>query len=276
MADDPCKVYVGGVPTNVSEAEIEENFKKFGRVSSVVDTKKGFFFVTFSSPDAAKLALTGDVEFDGRKCKVEIARPKKEFADRDKFSRPGPERVPFKREFPDRRPFQPRDQPDTYRPVREDPYARQFTREARPQRTTAEYDYPQCPFNFVVRNLPPSLLTIAAFKQFILDNYGPTEYTIVSSEVDVGYFGSTLKDTETKVTEKGCFEHDGCKLIVEPYKRGPARINQRPVRTEHYGRPYWTGGRHAEEEYEGRMNMQESRANDAEYAYNPSMDQMQD
>lgn len=89
MADDPCKVYVGGVPTNVTEAEIEDNFKKFGRVTDVVDTKKGFFFVTFNSPDAAKLALMGDVTFDGRRCKVEIARPKKpEYTDRDKFSRP--------------------------------------------------------------------------------------------------------------------------------------------------------------------------------------------
>lgn len=45
MADDPCKVYVGGVPTNVTEAEIEDNFKKFGRVTDVVDTKR----VSFSS-----------------------------------------------------------------------------------------------------------------------------------------------------------------------------------------------------------------------------------
>lgn len=270
MADDPCKVYVGGVPTNISETEIEDSFKKFGRITSVVDTKKGFFFVTFNSPDAAKLALTGDIAFDGRKCKVEIARPKKlEYMERDKFARP--ERMPFKREYVERRSFPPREQNDSFRPIRDDSYSRPFQRDSRPSKST-EYDYPQCPFNFVVRNLPPSLLTISAFKQFILDNYGPTDYTIVSSEVDAGYFGSCLKETEDRVNEKGSFECDRCKLVVEPYKRGPGRIGQRPARPDQYNRPYWAG-KPAEDEYDGRMNVQESRINDNEYAFNQSMDQ---
>ncbi|EES98538.1 RNA-binding protein (RRM domain) [Giardia duodenalis assemblage B] len=273
MADDPCKVYVGGVPTNVTEAEIEDNFKKFGRVTDVVDTKKGFFFVTFNSPDAAKLALMGDVTFDGRRCKVEIARPKKpEYTDRDKFSRP--ERVPFKRDYPDRRPFPSREQGDPYRPMRDDHYSRPGLRDARPQRST-EYDYPQCSFNFAVRNLPPSLLSISPFKQFILDNYGPTDYTIVSSEVDVGYFGSNSKETEDRVNEKSSINYDGCRLIIEPYKRGPGRIAHRQPRSDHFSRPQWAG-RPTEDECDYPMNVQESRMNESDCAYNPSAEQMQE
>lgn len=97
----------------------------------------------------------------------------------------------------------------------------------------------------------------------------------MSSEVDVGYFGSNSKETEDRVNEKSSINYDGCRLVIEPYKRGPGRIAHRQARSDHFSRPQWVG-KSTEDEYDFPINVQESRSNDNDYAYNPSAEQMQE
>ena len=82
------KLYVGNLPYNISDDQLNDMFAKFGtpdsaRVITDRDTgqSKGFGFVEFSNPDQAKEALSLDgTEFGGRSLKVNEARPKNESA----------------------------------------------------------------------------------------------------------------------------------------------------------------------------------------------------
>ena len=76
------KVYVGNLPYNISEGDIEALFAPFGHVvevrivyDRVTRRSKGFGFVEFSDPSSAEssLVLSGQ-DFQGRPLKVSIAR----------------------------------------------------------------------------------------------------------------------------------------------------------------------------------------------------------
>lgn len=76
------KVYVGNLPYNATQPDIEGLFNQFGEITEVamiqdrVTNKfKGFAFVTYSDAQAAEksLALNGQ-DFGGRPLKVSIAR----------------------------------------------------------------------------------------------------------------------------------------------------------------------------------------------------------
>jgi cold-inducible RNA-binding protein len=83
---DPMKLYVGNLPYNISDDQLEAMFTKFGqpdsaRVITDRDTgqSKGFGFVEFSNDEAARQALTmNGTELGGRSLKVNEARPKPE------------------------------------------------------------------------------------------------------------------------------------------------------------------------------------------------------
>ena len=80
------KLYVGNLPYNISDDQLEAMFTKFGqpdsaRVITDRDTgqSKGFGFVEFSNDEAARQALTmNGTELGGRSLKVNEARPKPE------------------------------------------------------------------------------------------------------------------------------------------------------------------------------------------------------
>ena len=82
------KLYVGNLPYNISDDQLQAMFAKFGtpdsaRVITDRDTgqSKGFGFVEFSNPEQAKAALAlNGTEFGGRSLKVNEARPKNESA----------------------------------------------------------------------------------------------------------------------------------------------------------------------------------------------------
>lgn len=64
LNDQICKLFVGGIPHNSTEAELQQYFEQFGPVSDVKIPKdpkrkrpKGYAFVTFFSPKAAESAL---------------------------------------------------------------------------------------------------------------------------------------------------------------------------------------------------------------------------
>jgi RNA recognition motif-containing protein len=80
------KLYVGNLPYNVSDDQLQAVFSRFGtpdsaRVITDRDTgqSKGFGFVEFSDDQKGKEALSLDgTEFGGRSLKVNEARPKNE------------------------------------------------------------------------------------------------------------------------------------------------------------------------------------------------------
>ena len=80
------KLYVGNLPYNISDDQLQAMFAKFGtpdsaRVITDRDTgqSKGFGFVEFSNADQAKEALSlNGTQFGGRALRVNEARPKNE------------------------------------------------------------------------------------------------------------------------------------------------------------------------------------------------------
>jgi cold-inducible RNA-binding protein len=83
---DLMKLYVGNLPYNISDDQLQDMFSKFGTPDSAKvitdrDTgqSKGFGFVEFSNAEQARQALSLDgTELGGRSLKVNEARPKNE------------------------------------------------------------------------------------------------------------------------------------------------------------------------------------------------------
>ena len=80
------QLYVGNVNYRMTEDGLKQMFSEFGEVASakiVIDREtgrsKGFGFVEMADADAADRAIQSlnDQEVDGRRLKVNIARPKK-------------------------------------------------------------------------------------------------------------------------------------------------------------------------------------------------------
>ncbi|HOW51857.1 MAG TPA: RNA-binding protein [bacterium] len=80
------QLYVGNVNYRMTEDGLKQMFSEFGEVASakiVIDREtgrsKGFGFVEMADADAADRAIESlnDQELDGRRIKVNIARPKK-------------------------------------------------------------------------------------------------------------------------------------------------------------------------------------------------------
>ena len=75
------KIFVGGLSANVSEEDIKNFFKDYGKLENIVLTvgnKKGYALVDFKSSEAAKkaLELSGQT-LNGKKVKIEIAKEKR-------------------------------------------------------------------------------------------------------------------------------------------------------------------------------------------------------
>ncbi len=80
------QLYVGNVNYRMTEDGLKQMFSEFGEVTSakiVTDREtgrsKGFGFVEMADEDSAERAIQSlnDQELDGRRIKVNIARPKK-------------------------------------------------------------------------------------------------------------------------------------------------------------------------------------------------------
>jgi RNA recognition motif-containing protein len=72
------KLFVYGVDQNLSNSEIQTEFEKYGMVTDVYNTGKGYAFVTFDREEDSKMAVQ---EMDGQtmlgqQIKVNAARPK--------------------------------------------------------------------------------------------------------------------------------------------------------------------------------------------------------
>lgn len=89
------RLFIGGLSWNVTSAQLEEAFAKFGKVSScdvIIDKftnkSKGFGFVTMEVDEEADKAIEAlnDTELDGRKIVVNIAKPREESSGYDNRS----------------------------------------------------------------------------------------------------------------------------------------------------------------------------------------------
>lgn len=78
------KIYVGNLPYNITEDELQQFFGSFGTIDDVTiitdrhtGRSKGFGFIAFDSDQAAESATEKNgEELGGRKLKVNIAREK--------------------------------------------------------------------------------------------------------------------------------------------------------------------------------------------------------
>ena len=83
------RLYVGNLPYDTGETQLQDLFAQFGQVDSVrvmrdmaTGRARGFAFVEMSSDDEAQRAVTGlnETQLGGRSLTVNEARPKPEFA----------------------------------------------------------------------------------------------------------------------------------------------------------------------------------------------------
>ncbi len=97
-----CKVYVGNLPFSVGFEELKEIFSSYGEITEATvivnhytGRSKGFGFVTFSSPESAKKAITGmdGKEVKGRNLKVKAAQPPKERDNKEEKTESKPEKT---------------------------------------------------------------------------------------------------------------------------------------------------------------------------------------
>jgi cold-inducible RNA-binding protein len=91
----PCKLYIGNLPMDFSEAELENALRDtcadFGQVEDLFIIKdkntgdhRGFGFVTFAAEDAAELAL----QLNGKKIFLDAPKPLRVVWARDRSERP--------------------------------------------------------------------------------------------------------------------------------------------------------------------------------------------
>ena len=83
------KLYVGNLPYDTGESQLQDLFSQFGQVESVnvmrdmaTGRARGFAFVEMSSEDDARKAINTlhQTDFGGRSLTVNEARPKPEYA----------------------------------------------------------------------------------------------------------------------------------------------------------------------------------------------------
>ena len=54
MAEQGCKLFIYGVDQNMANGDLQAEFEKFGMVTDVYNTGKGFAFVTFDRKEDAQ------------------------------------------------------------------------------------------------------------------------------------------------------------------------------------------------------------------------------
>lgn len=89
------KVYVGNLPFTVDQEKLKELFASYGEAEEVIvisdkfsGRSKGFGFITFKDEESAKKAIAemNDKEIEGRKLKVNEAKPMEDRPPRKNFN----------------------------------------------------------------------------------------------------------------------------------------------------------------------------------------------
>ncbi len=94
MQANPAKLFVGNLSYNVTTEQLSSIFSQYGTVAEAIvmtdkfsGRSKGFGFVTMSSAQEAQAAVDAlnEMEFEGRKLLVNVARPRQPRTDRGGF-----------------------------------------------------------------------------------------------------------------------------------------------------------------------------------------------
>jgi cold-inducible RNA-binding protein len=81
------KLYVGGLPYSVTDAQLQQHFSAYGKVDSAKvimdrdsDRSRGYGFVEMSTQEEAEKAIAGlnGTQMEGRSITVNIAKPREE------------------------------------------------------------------------------------------------------------------------------------------------------------------------------------------------------
>ncbi|HED05420.1 MAG TPA: RNA-binding protein [Ignavibacteria bacterium] len=89
------KVYVGNLPFTVDQEKLKELFASYGEAEEIIvisdkfsGRSKGFGFITFKDEESAKKAIAemNDKEIEGRKLKVNEAKPMEDRPPRKNFN----------------------------------------------------------------------------------------------------------------------------------------------------------------------------------------------
>jgi len=89
------KVYVGNLPFSADQEKLKELFSSYGEIEEAIviadkfsGRSKGFGFVTFKDDESAKKAIAemNDKEVEGRKLKVNEAKPMEDRPPRRSFN----------------------------------------------------------------------------------------------------------------------------------------------------------------------------------------------
>ena len=77
MAEE-IKIFCYGISANCPRDLMESKFGKFGRVSDVYNTGKGYAFITMDDERNAKAAIDelNGTTIDGQEVKVELSKPR--------------------------------------------------------------------------------------------------------------------------------------------------------------------------------------------------------
>ena len=78
------KIFIGNLPYSFDQGDLKSQFSRFGEIEDLFMLKdrntgefKGFGFITYSKPEAARAALTmNGQDFGGQSLTVSIARDK--------------------------------------------------------------------------------------------------------------------------------------------------------------------------------------------------------
>ena len=89
------KIYVGNLPFNIDDEGLKNLFSSYGEMEEAIiiqdkfsGRSKGFGFVTFKEEESAKKAISemNDKEIEGRKLKVNEAKPMEDRPPRRNFN----------------------------------------------------------------------------------------------------------------------------------------------------------------------------------------------
>ena len=74
---DSCQIFVGGLPSSTTEAELRDLFSEFGNILEIRVNQKNFAFVVFGSPEAVQKILTEreHIQLRNKQLNIELKRP---------------------------------------------------------------------------------------------------------------------------------------------------------------------------------------------------------
>eukprot|EP00924_Labyrinthula_sp_SR-Ha-C_P010782 maker-scaffold_35-snap-gene-1.55-mRNA-1 protein AED:0.21 eAED:0.21 QI:102/1/1/1/0.4/0/6/765/254 len=227
-----AKVYVGNIPPDSTEKEIDSLFHKFGRIEQVWLAKNppglllcvvllsGFAFVTFQDErdaEEAIRAMDGKNEL-GRTIKVEMSRgPRSDRRRRDDYR----DRDRDRGRFSDRDRYR-----DSYRgrSRSRDGYRYRYDREPPRRRGRFPEGYRHGEFRVNIKGLAPRTRW-EELKDWLRTG-GEVCFTNVMGEEAVADF-LTSKDRETAIKKLDGTEWNGSKVYIEEYQEGGKRERSR-------------------------------------------------